>query len=153
MECNFSKVKKEGEKQNTSLSSCGLQLLLSLPLLPHSSRVLYFYWVPVPVHRLLPYPHLGLHSSDRPGPNPTQPRCCTHYPGPRHLSGHSWLEVSQSLGSVRERKRGQAGNHRVLIWGNRVYQMGTEGLWFFFYVPTPEFYNLFWPSASKCYLE
>ena len=26
---------------------------------------------------------------------------------------------------------------------DRVYQMGTEGLWFFFYVPTPEFYNLF----------
>lgn len=127
MKCNFRKVKKRGEKGKIQFYySCGLgYMFLSIPPILHTHRTapdlfIFLFCIPAPVHRPLPYLHPDLHSSDRPGPNPTQPRCCTHYPGPRHLSDRSWLEASQSLDSTKPRKRGQAGIHRLLILGNNI---------------------------------
>lgn len=79
-----------------------------------TSLCFFLFWLPAPVHRPLPCPHHGLHFSDMPGPNPTQPGCYTHYLGPRHLSDHSWLEAILLLDSARSIKRRQAANLRVL---------------------------------------
>lgn len=90
-----------------------LQLTLLQPhLAPHLHGSLF--WLPAPVHRPLPCPHHGLHFSDMPGPNPTQPGCYTHYLGPRHPSDHNWPEAILLLDSARSIKRGQTVKFRVL---------------------------------------